>query len=207
MKNKKQLESFSRENQSAERQPKSSRDDGRRKKTKDQNVSAGTRRPSVFRGEEDSRRGQQDSRQQSQSNRQSQIRGQQQEQSRTRGGNNQDPSSGEARGQTLFRDEVRGVKGVVKTKAESGENWTSPRPGSSSQVGHNEIGDARQQPGRDGKSQSQGDFPGVTRGRSPTPPPSVQILDTIKIEETVGNRPVIQPQLIAVNNPNNPFLA
>ena len=195
MKNKKQLESFSRENQSGERRPKSRDDDGRPNGTKDQNVAAGTQRPSVFRGE-DSRRGQ------SQSNGQSQnFRRGQQEQTRTRGGN-QDPSSGEAIS-TLFRDEVRGVKGVAKTKAEPGENWTPPGSGSPIEVGQNEIGGA----GRGGKSQ--GDLTaergGVTRGRSPTPP-SIQILDTIKIEETLGNQPVIQPQLIAVN-PNNPFLA
>ena len=208
MKNKKQLEGFSRENQSGGRRPKS-RDDGRPKTTQDQNVAEGTRRPSVFRGEEGSGRGQ------SQENRQSQsFRRGQQEQTRTRGGNQDPSSSGEALSSTLFRDEVRGVKGNTKTKAESGENWTSPRPGSSRdsfEVGHNEIAGAHQPgagAGRGGKSQ--GDFTatrgGVTRGRSPTPPSSVQILDTIKIEETLGNQPVIQPQLIAVN-PNNPFLA
>ena len=62
MKNKQQLEAFSRENQSGERQrPKSSRNGGGRpNSTKDQSVAAGTRRPSVFRGDvEDARRGQQ----------------------------------------------------------------------------------------------------------------------------------------------------
>ena len=114
----------------------------------------------------------------------------------------------------MFRDEVRGVKGIVKTKAEQGENWTPPATsGTSSQdstvAGGNEIEGA----GSNRGGKSQGDFSatrggGVTPGRSPTPPPpssSVQILDTIKIEETLGNQPVIQPQLIA-GNPNNPFL-
>ena len=61
MKNKQQLEEFSRENQSGERQPKSSRNGGRGpNSTKDQNIAAATRRPSVFRGDvEDARRGQQ----------------------------------------------------------------------------------------------------------------------------------------------------
>ena len=134
------------------------------------------------------------------------------QQEQVEGGGNQDQgSSGEVLPSTLFRDEVRGVKGIVKTKAEQGENWTPPRTaGSSSQdstvAGSNEIEGSN----RGGKSQ--GDFSatrggGVTPGRSPTPSPSsVQILDTIKIEETLGNQPVIQPQLIA-GNPNNPFLA
>ena len=209
MKNKKQLESFSRESQSGERKPKS-RDDGRRPKAgKDQDVAAGTQRPSVFRGDvENSRRGQDSG--QSQSNRQNQNFRQQQTRTQGAQGGNQDPSSGEALSSTLFRDEVRGVKGITKTKAQPGENWTPPGPGSSTQGSvevENEIGGA-QSGSRGGKSQ--GDFSatrgGVTRGRSPTPPSSVQILDTIKIEETLGNQPVIQPQLIAVN-PNNPFLA
>ena len=61
MKNKQQLEEFSRENQGGERQPKSSSNGGRGpNSTKDQNIAAATRRPSVFRGDvEDARRGQQ----------------------------------------------------------------------------------------------------------------------------------------------------
>ena len=61
MKNKQQLEEFSRENQGGERQPKSSRNGGRGPNSiKDQNIAAATRRPSVFRGDgEDVRRGQQ----------------------------------------------------------------------------------------------------------------------------------------------------
>ena len=131
------------------------------------------------------------------------------QQEQVEGSGNQDTSSsGEGLSSTLFRDEVRGVKGIVKTKAEQGENW---RPGASSSQDSTEAG-SNEIEGSSRGGKSQGDFTatrgaGVTPGRSPTPSPSsVQILDTIKIEETLGNQPVIQPQLIA-GNPNNPFLA
>ena len=198
-------------------------------------VAAGTRRPSAFGGNDPSGRGEESPRQsqgQSQNFRQVfQQRGQQQKGS-VEGGSGQ---QGSAEGiSTLFRDEVRGVKkGIVKAKGEpkiitrtsprpfafrSQESFgvgsnevegepkiitrTSPRPfGSQGSfgVGSNEVGDSqKQQPVRGGKSQ--GDFRG-----GPSTPGSVQILDTIKIEETLANRPIIQPQLL-VGNPKNPFL-
>ena len=136
------------------------------------------------------------------------------QQEQVEGGGNQDQgSSGEVLPSTLFRDEVRGVKGIVKTKAEQGENWTPPRTAGASSSQDSTVAGSNEIEGSNRGGKSQGDLSatrggGVTPGRSPAPPPpsSVQILDTIKIEETLGNQPVIQPQLIA-GNPNNPFLA